>query len=263
MTQPAWLRAGQSRWLKAGLTLAFLIPPVTATAHQATATPSIVRSVLEAPLINQLTVVQISAKYALLAVALACLWRPEWVVTLGQGYYAAVLALIAVGQNVSVTQDYGLVWLPGNTIVQLVVAAFVAADAWTRRAETGPTTDQAWRSDWWVLALIALAWLFPSQVVDGVPAPGLPWHALVNEAGLTYCMVTPVVLGLMILQRGRVSPPALAVTAWVGLLFGVTNAVTWVVLVPGGWWMGVLHLPLLILSGYASWHGRRPRRPRP
>jgi hypothetical protein len=104
-----------------------------------------------------------------------------------------------------------------------------------------------------------LAWLFPYAVHGGDVRPGLDVHALVNESGLTYCMVTPIILGLMILYSGGVNASTLAVAAWAGLLFGVTNALTWFVLAPASWWMGVVHLPLLTLSGYGVWLSRAPR----
>ena len=38
---------------------------------------------------------------------------------------------------------------------------------------------------------------------------------------------------------------------FVALIFGLINAITWFGLVPSGWWMGVLHIPLLAISVYA------------
>ncbi|MDN5769281.1 MAG: phage holin family protein [Microlunatus sp.] len=109
----------------------------------------------------------------------------------------------------------------------------------------------------WVLAPMALAWLLPYGVANGDIVARLPAGALTNEAGVTYCMVTPLVLGLMILYADGVHHSTLSVAAWVGLIFGVVNALIWFLAVPQSWWMGVLHLPLLVLSGYASWLSRR------
>jgi hypothetical protein len=73
-------------------------------------------------------------------------------------------------------------------------------------------------------------------------------------------MVTAVVLGVLLLADDGVRSGTLALAAWVGLLFGVANLLTWFVASPQSWWMGVLHLPLLIISGYAAWCARSSRR---
>ncbi len=61
----------------------------------------------------------------------------------------------------------------------------------------------------------------------------------------------------MILYADGVHPSTLSVAAWAGLIFGLVNAMIWFLAAPESWWMGVLHLPLLVLSGYASWLSRR------
>ena len=257
MTQRPGLAVGQTRWLKVALVVALMVPPVVARGFDARQTTAIVRAVLMHPIVNDYAVLVVLAKYALLAVAVVCLIRPSLLGRVGLGYYAVVLVIMAVGQNVAVTADFGLAWLVGNTVLLLVVAGFVARDAVVRltRVESGTLR----RDRLWVLVPMALAWWFPYLVEGDVVRPGLGVHALVNESGLTYCMVTPVILGLMILRSEGVHAPTLAVTAWVGLLFGVTNALTWFVLDAASWWMGILHLPLLLLAAYGVWLSRRPR----
>lgn len=247
--------AGQSRWVKLVLVLLFLVPPVASRGFDPAATPDVVQAVLSQPVINDVTVLVVLAKFTLLAVAIACLVRPALLGPLGWGYYAVALVVTAVGQNISRTDEFGWVWLVGNTVVQLVVAAFVCADV--LRSWTTVRPDQLRRGRLWVLVPMALAWLFPYVHMGDHVAPGLAASVLVNESGLTYCMVTPVVLGLMILYSDGVHPPTLAVAAWVGLLFGVINAASWFALSPANWWMGVLHLPLVVLSTYAVWLSRR------
>jgi hypothetical protein len=39
--------------------------------------------------------------------------------------------------------------------------------------------------------------------------------------------------------------------SFVGVYFGIINVVIWFVVYPSGWWMGVLHIPLLTISIYA------------
>lgn len=46
------------------------------------------------------------------------------------------------------------------------------------------------------------------------------------------------------------SKPTFYMVSFIGLIFGIMNMLTWFVLQNQNWWMGVLHLPLLILSAY-------------
>lgn len=249
------------RWLLVLLLLCLFIPPVVAHDFDARDTSAVVHAVLVQPMVTAIPAVTALAKYLLLGIAVVCLLRPTLLGRLGWGYYAAILLVMAFGQNMAVTDRYGFTWLIGNTAIQLIVAAFAAADAW--RGWTRANPQQLRRRRLWVLALSALAWLFPYVVVGQDARVGFTLGTLVNESGLTYCMVTPVVLSLMILYVDGVHRPTLMVVAWAGLLFGVTNTVTWFALDRGSWWMGVLHLPLLLLSAYALWASRRTAPPRP
>jgi len=66
------------------------------------------------------------------------------------------------------------------------------------------------------------------------------------DYGLTFCLTTPVFLFLLILFYPDVDPLAYRLTAFNGLLYGLINMTHFAE--PSRVWMGVLHLPLLILS---------------
>lgn len=255
-------RTGRTLWWRLLLLAGLMVPPVVQYHFEPAATAVVVRTVLADPWINGFSLLMVAAKYLLLTVSVACLARPELVRWLW-AYYAVVLVVIGIGQNVAVTDTYGFVWLVGNTVVQVIVAAFAAVAALRRPSSenarvTQPTAsaEEAQGSRWWVLVPMALAWLFPYQVVAGEVRPGLPSAAWLNESGATFCMVTPVVLGVLVCRRLEVGVAALAVTAWVGLLFGLLNVTLWFALDPASWWMGVLHLPLLVLSWVAMRQAR-------
>jgi len=88
-----------------------------------------------------------------------------------------------------------------------------------------------------------------------------PARLLTNESGLTYCMMTPVILAVMTLYHPTVNPAVLRVTSFVGMLFGAVNMLVWFVVMPSAWWMGVLHIPLLMISIYAFVLGFRTSKP--
>ena len=63
-------------------------------------------------------------------------------------------------------------------------------------------------------------------------------------------MITPVIIGALVLFARQVSSATLSLVSFVGLYFGIVNLLTWWVLNPQDWWMGVLHLPLVIMASY-------------
>jgi len=194
-------------------------------------------------------------------------------------YYAALLVLVGFLQNMAFTSTYGFVWVLGNTVVQLMVAAsFVFALA--REPEGQASALQPQRL--WLLLPMALALVEPyAAAPDGTLVRAFGPNVLTNDTGVTYCMITPVVLGSMLLydmekvegpavddtklQSGNATPGvsaspitvAISYAAYVGLLFGLLNLLTWFVFIPASWWMGVLHLPLVVVSIYGISRCRR------
>ena len=136
--------------------------------------------------------------------------------------------------------DRGFALITGNAVGQLIVAtmAFIGL-----RSATDNSTLR--RGRLWVTPLMALAWLYPFVLDDGVVRPGLD---VFNGAGVTYCMVTPVIAGLLFLRPdGFARTTGLAVGA-LGVVFGLLNLTTWWIAHPENWWMGVLHVPLFVVS---------------
>lgn len=163
-------------------------------------------------------------------------------------YYAAILVVVGFLQNMAHTTDYGFVWVIGNTAIQLLVAAGFARallrehDGWA--LELHPERL-------WLIAPMALALVEPyTATSDGTLVFAFNAGVLVNDTGVTYCMITPVVLGAILIWGMEVGAGASAVSfaSYVGLLFGILNLLTWFVFMPANWWMGVLHLPLVIVS---------------
>jgi hypothetical protein len=84
------------------------------------------------------------------------------------------------------------------------------------------------------------------------PPPGAPRKKLsrrLNEAGLTFCMMLPVYLA--VLASPSVDSTVLRVAGCIGALTGLLNVVEFFLNASYGWWMGIVHLPLLAMSIYA------------
>jgi hypothetical protein len=69
-----------------------------------------------------------------------------------------------------------------------------------------------------------------------------------NEAGLTFCMIIPVVIALLLLYYKTINLTLLKIISFIGIYYGLLNMVTWFILNQVYWWMGVVHFPLLINS---------------
>lgn len=242
---PHWTQRWWFRLLL--LAAALAIPPVVASPLDPRDIPALVAEVLQNPMIVQVPVLLPLAKLFAVTVLLAAWWSTAASARVLLAGYAAALVVVAVFQEIGSTPSHGWAWLVGNTMLMLVVAARCLWDLATHATPAGPRHLD--RGRLWVLAPMLLAFLMPYAVdASGSVQPSVGWHLLTNEAAVTYCMVTPVVIGALLLYAGPVSRPTLSLSSFVGLYFGLLNLVMWWVMQPNNWWMGVLHVPLVILA---------------
>lgn len=153
------------------------------------------------------------------------------------------LSVIMAFQNISTDTQFGYTILTGNILMQLVVLL-----SWVYELKVKRIDFSEVRLNWWkalIIALSLLSFWMPSR-------NGQMYFSgrdiMLNEAGLTYCMVTPFILAILLLYYPSINKVTLRITSFVGLYFGIMNMLTWFVIDPEYWWMGILHLPLLIIS---------------
>ncbi|GAP12535.1 hypothetical protein LARV_00271 [Longilinea arvoryzae] len=236
-----------SIWPKVILTLLLFVPAVAQRPYDPANTSAVVAAVLSRPLINGLPALLPVAKLALLLAVILPVVSGRFSKRLLMGYYGFFLIPVAIFQNIAVTAEYNLAWLVGNTLLQLVVAAYCLYDFFEHKSEIRSGDFSKGRA--WVIPLMLLAFLMPYGVdASGNIQPVFSGAVIWNEAAVTYCMITPVVLGMLLMYSKGVCKPVLSIIAYAGLLFGLLNMMTWFVMQSQNWWMGVLHLPLLILS---------------
>lgn len=222
-------------------------------------TPALIREVLANPLVCAIPALLPAAKLLMVVVAALAVLGVPHAAHLLVAYYAAVLVIVGVFQNTADLGGRGFAFLAGNAVAQFALAAACLVSLRSMRAETVPL--RAGRA--WVLPLGLLAAVFPYATAGGHAVPGLD-GALTNGAGVTYCMVTAVVAAAMFLRPDAFPAWLRVAVGTLGALFGVLNAVTWFVLAPQSWWMGVLHLPLLLCSTVllaTSWTDARTSAP--
>ncbi|HHU62741.1 MAG TPA: hypothetical protein GXZ32_00780 [Clostridiales bacterium] len=105
------------------------------------------------------------------------------------------------------------------------------------------------KARYWMIPLALLAFWFPVDAA-GINPDFSPLGLIVNESMVTFCMIVPVISVVAVLMCEYISIATIKFTGIVGTLFGIINAITWFAVNTDMRWMGVLHLPLLIISFY-------------
>jgi hypothetical protein len=163
-------------------------------------------------------------------------------------YVSFSYVLFAFGQSVAVTEQYGEAICTVNVIMFLAVACFWAWEAIVARNNFNPSKIPLRR--YWIVPLMFVAFWYPVDI--GTMKPDFnPLGFFTNVAGVTFCMMTPVYVGLLSLYWPKVNISTLRVTSLVGLIIALYNVLLNFFLEPNRlWWNGVLHIPLLSISLY-------------
>lgn len=188
--------------------------------------------------------------FKLIPLALALwLWLKPAAASRWFSRYAGVnLLLIGVLQNSADTPSYGWVILTGNILLFGSVAGLWL---WESRLQSSYfTVRPLWHRAWALLPLVLLAFWFP--VAPGSLQPAFTINALLtNEAGLTGCMMLPFYTWFLLAIYPFVNPVLLRISGWVGVVIAVFNLATFFILKPQYAWLGILHLPLTVISVFA------------
>jgi len=161
--------------------------------------------------------------------------------------YAGInYVFIAVLQSVGQTEHFGV----GITFTNLIMFLLVAASwFWEAALQENDFNLQKWnRKMVWVIPLAALAFWYPANASTFQPDFN-PVKIITNVAGLTFCMMTPVYLAMLLLFYPRVNVVTLRVTGLVGAIIALYNvSLNFIINFQEFWWNGILHIPLLIIS---------------
>ena len=160
--------------------------------------------------------------------------------------YAAVCYLLFNVQNIAVTEKYGL------SIVTYNIFAFnLIAASWAWEAVAGRNDFSKIRQPYWkyiVVAAAVFAFWLPISPKTGGPDFKLTYF-LTSGSALTFCLMTPVFMAVLIFFYPTVNFVTLRVTGLIGTFIGLANVIPKLILrMYSTWWDGFLHLPLLILS---------------
>lgn len=157
--------------------------------------------------------------------------------------------LFAFLQNIAITDRYGLGIVTGNFIPMLIVAFLWFWEVFVYKNDFSSREIPIIR--YWVVPLAFLAFWYPVNLKTMEPDFSFI-QFFTNPAGLAFCTMTPVYLGILSLYHPRVNIVTLRVTSLVGIIIGFWNMVVNFIMKPDIlWWNGVLHLPLVFISLYA------------
>ncbi len=250
-TAPRGKKVGLTRkwWVLLLLLFLLFIPAYTSSPLNPADTPRLIVEVLSRPLIYSAPVVFPIFKLIPVLLVLAIFFFGKRSTRWFTGYAAFTLLLCATLQNMAFTSSYGFAILTGNLVVYLILAGLWIWETIAPKNELRPIRLPVWR--YWVVPPALLALWFPVNTHSAVPSPDFSLANMVaNEAGLTFCMLLPVYLAILTLFSEQANPALLRVTGFVGTVTGLLNVTEFFLTPSYGWWMGILHLPLLLISSY-------------
>jgi hypothetical protein len=182
---------------------------------------------------------------ATLAVVALAIFRPQIAGRVMAAYFGVNYLLIAALQTNAVTGEYGFAVQTGALVATALLGMLWLWVAWRDKLQASFKGIPSWR--WALLPLALLVFWSPIGLEGSKVVPNFnPLLLLTSpDYGLAYCFVTPVFLFLLILFYPRVDIFVFRVTAFNGLLYGLLNLTHW--FNPDRVWMGVMHIPLLIV----------------
>lgn len=226
-----------------------MLPPIAQVAYDPRDTQDVIASILMASLVPYRSWGWVFHVATLAVIALA-VFRPRVAGRVMAAYFGVNYLLIAAVQTNAVTEKYGLAVQTGALVVTALLGLLWLWMAWRNKLHVSFNKTPLWR--WVLLPLALLVFWSPIGLEGNKVVPNFDPLLLLTspDYGLAYCFVTPVFLWLLILFCPQVDLLALRVTAFNGLLYGLFNLTHW--FNPDMVWMGVMHIPLLVIS-LAAW----------
>lgn len=166
--------------------------------------------------------------------------------TLFNAYVAVSYTAFAFIQNIAVTERYGFSVVTVNFAMFLFVAY-----VWIRETFSPDNSYEfkpfQWKYVWMiVLALFAFYCPFTNH-------GEMDWslaHFFTRNTATAFCLTTPLFLTILTLNLPNVNIVTYRITAIIGVVIGLYNMMNF--LNPHTVFLGVVHLPLLIISLYSA-----------
>ncbi|MBN2230853.1 MAG: hypothetical protein JW779_14795 [Candidatus Thorarchaeota archaeon] len=164
-------------------------------------------------------------------------------------YVGIFYVLVAFLQSIAFTEEFGFAVVTVNMVMFLMVGVMWFWEAAAQKnVFDSPQRDL---SRTWVVPFALLAFWYPINM-ETMALDFNPLLLLTGAVGLTFCMMTPIFLSVLILFYPNVNLVTMRLTALVGVIIAFYNILTNFVIFPDLlFWNGVFHIPLTVVSVYA------------
>lgn len=232
--------------------LQFIVPPIASNGFEYQEIGTIILRTLSKALIQHFYpyafVFQAITLLFLLAVMIGRKKTSRWFTL----YVTCSYLLYAVIQNIAITSQYGFSMVTMNVVMMLLVAYVWLRDCWKGENEY-TFTNLNGKTAWLVLVALFCLW-WPMNIKTGAPDFN-PLYLFTGGSAMAFCPMTPVFLVILIWCKPTINRTTYRVTAMVGLIIGCFNMGSFAH--PAGFYLGIYHLPLLLLSLYALISSKR------
>jgi hypothetical protein len=221
-----------------------MIPPITQFPYDLRDTQDVIMSILMVSILPYRSFGWAFHGATLVIIALT-VFRSQVAGRLTAAYFGLNYLLIAALQTNAVTEEYGFAVHTSALVATVLLGVLWLWVAWRDRLRASFENIPTWR--WSLFPLALLVFWSPVALEGDSVAPNFDPLLLLTSAdyGLAYCFMTPVFLFLLILFYPGVDAFAVRVTAFNGLIYGLLNLTHW--FNPELIWMGVMHIPLLVI----------------
>ena len=208
-----------------------------------------ISTVLQNAIISSVEIVYPLFKIIPILLVILIVLRKKGVARWFNFYVGISYVLFAILQHVAITEEYGFSIVISNLVMLLIVATFWFWDVFAQKNSFMLVKQPLWK--YWVIPLAFIAFWYPLNQDTFMPDFN-PVYLFNNAAGLTFCMMTPVYLAILLLHYPQINIATLRVTGLAGIIIASYNLLLNFFMYPDTlWWNGVLHIPLLMISGAA------------
>lgn len=238
---------GRQWWFLPLILLPQIIPPYASFGYKLSELGAVNAYILTHPIKGYFTSIFPFFQIIPLVFLVAIFFAGKRVTRLFSVYVSLSYILIAFLQSFSISDRYGFAVLIGNVVTFLILAGLWLWESISPKNEFELQKIPVWK--YWLILPALLPFWEPVNPHTLLPDFN-PLYMLTSGAGLSFCMVTPLYLAILAIFFPHVNKPIFIITSVIGVFMSLGNIVLEFVIYPSYWWIGVLHIPLFILSSY-------------
>jgi hypothetical protein len=235
-----------------------MLPPYTSTGYKITDWGMVNAYLLTHPIRNPFTNYQLFFQMVPLILLILVFLIGSRISRFFNVYIAICYFIISFVQSVSITELYGVSVCISNLISFSMLGVLWLGESIIvkNKLEIRKTFGLSH-----IILIIALI-VFWGPVNPKSLLPDFnPKYIFTNSTGLTFCMLTPLVLSILLFAYPKINRVVFGATSILGVVIGIGNMVLEFIIYPAYWWIGVLHIPLLLISSFCLWLFLKPAQP--